>query len=184
MKKLFSIGAVLALLILPFSKSNAYPPGSSSVTAFWLDVNVVNQIAASGAVTLKIYAGMDQSGNFCYYMVGGDAGYNTIGDNVFMQKSSGVCPPQCDFTSVNLGEGTNANVSGAQATEAINAYMSSFAGVKNCARFTMSSLSTLRSSSAYLKVSIGTSATAAGLKSDGTVSGKSNVLGTAAMTGL
>lgn len=184
MKKLFSIGVLLALLVIPFGKSNANPPGSSSITAFWLDVNVVNQIAASGAVTLKIYGGLDQSGNFCYMMVGGDANYNTMGDNVFMQKSSGVCPPQCDFTSINLGEGTNANVTSAEASDVINAYMSSYSGVKNCAKFTVSSLSNIRGASAYIKVSIGSGATAAGLKSDGSPCGKSNVMGSASVTGL
>ena len=44
-------------IALSFSISTAKAPGGVVTTAFWLDVNVVNQIAASGATTLKIYAG-------------------------------------------------------------------------------------------------------------------------------
>jgi hypothetical protein len=183
MKKLSSLMAVLAI-VLSLSNVTAKAPGSPSTTGFWLDVNVVNQIANSGAATLKIYAATDASGNSCYIIVGGDANYNTMGGQAFMQNSKGVCPPSCDFGSVSLSGENNAYIDGGQAAGYVNAYMGEHADAKNCARFTIASLSVLRGASAYIKVNIGSGANATGLKADGTASGKPGVLGTAVVTGL
>ncbi len=182
MKRLWSIMLLLCLIMQPFNYANAIPPGTANVTGFWLDAGVVNQIAASGATTLKVYAGIDATGNVCYIMVGGDDSYNTIGDQMFTQNYKGVCPPQCEFSSANLSGG-NSYISEAQADMYVKAYKEQHAGAKNCAMFSVSALGTVLRN-AYIKVSMSTDATATGIKADGTTNTKATASGSAATAEL
>lgn len=156
-----------------------------NVTGFWLDAKAVEKLAEEGASTLKIYAGMDGNGNLCYLMTGGDARFTTIGGEVYMQNSKGVCPPQCDITSAEVGGRNASAVSSSQASDYINNYMRAYEGTANCARFTMSSLEKLRTTAAYIQVTLGTkSTTASGYDEDGAAMERSNVSGSSATTGL
>ena len=183
MKKLTSIMALVSIMILSFNKTNAAPPGGSGgATTFWLSVSAVNQIVNSGATTLKIYAATDPAGNLCYIMVGGDENYNTLPGTVFMQNNKGICPPICDFSGVDLSAPNNASIEATQGQAYIDAYQGQFGG-NNCTKFTISSLGNIRTNSTYIKVTLST-ATANGLKSDGTAISRATATGTSTSSDL
>lgn len=179
MKKLCS----LVILVVSLFSSNCFA-ADNNVNAFWLDARVVTQLANSGVSTLKIYAGMDEEGNVMYLLVGGDSKYLSMGSAVHMQNDKGVCPPQCDFMYVDLGDANHSSITRVQATAYITNYMTAHPGAKNYAKFTIGGMKTLAAGSSYIKVAIGTKATATGLDAAGAPNESTEVVGTLAVGGL
>ncbi|MBS1771829.1 MAG: hypothetical protein JST82_03140 [Bacteroidetes bacterium] len=180
MKKLSSIMALLAIFFMPLTRNYASTPGTITITGFWLDVATVNSMANVGATNLKIFAATDDAGNNVYVMIGTDAAGNAVGSQAFMSSTRGVCPPSCEFSSMAVN-GNNVEMSMAQGY--VDKYMNANESAKNCAKFTMSSLSTIRTNNTYIKVTIGSTATAVGYKNDG-ASTKGTASGTASTEGM
>ena len=180
MKKLPLFFSLLVMTMLSFKQVSANPPGAGAITAFWLTASNVNSMASAGAVSLKIYGSTDESGNSGYIMAGVDGAGNPLPNQIFMVGNKGICPPQCDFT------GMDASASAVESSTAevnVNRYMSANAGVNNCATFTMNSLGKMRTGSTYIKVSIGSSASAAGYSDSGAPT-KTSATGTASNSGM
>lgn len=180
MKKLSLFLSLLMITMLSLKQALATPPSEGSITGFWLSAAKVNSFAAAGAVSLKVFAATDDAGNGCYVMAGVDGAGNPLGDQIYMVGNKGICPPQCEFTGMDThGATALANV----ASENVDRYKTGHAGVNNCATFSMSGLIKVRTGSTYIKVSLGSAASAAGY-SDSGVSTKTTATGTASSSGM
>jgi hypothetical protein len=180
MKKLSLFLSLLVMTILSFKQVSATPPGGSTITGFWLSAANVNSFAAAGAASLRVYAATDASGNEGYIMAGVDNAGNIIPGQTYMVGNKGVCPPSCEFSVMDT-DGSTVEMGTASAN--VERYMLGNAGANNCASFTMAGLGKVRNGSTYIKVSIGSSASAAGY-SDSGASTKTSASGTASSSGM
>jgi hypothetical protein len=180
MKKLSLFLSLLVMMMLSIKQSSAAPQSDGTITGFWISASVVNSYASAGAVSLKVYAATDNAGNGCYVMAGVDNAGNPISNQIYMVGNKGICPPQCEFSGM---DSDGSAVTEPAASTNVERYMTGHAGVNNCATFTMNSLGKVRNGSTYIKVSIGSTASAAGYSDSGAPT-KTSATGTASNSGM